>query len=148
MRIQHDRKHPNITAASLPGPDTATKLAAIKESDVRFQWMLREAVRAGWPEAFTDDLYQHDLRVLKDNPGAPMLWILRRHGTHLYPLTCENSHEAAYCRQVIRYWSGDHKLNTATEHDERATYYIVSESGIEQISADQAADHIKVRTTA
>ncbi len=96
---------PAFIAAFLPGPDTASKLAAIKESDARFQHMLVEAGRTGWPEAFTEDLYLHDLQALKENPGQSMLWVLRQNGTHLYPLTCENSHEAAYCRQVVRYWS-------------------------------------------
>ncbi len=145
MRTRHDGHHPDISANSLPGPDTAFKLAAIKESDVRFQHMLLEATRTGWPEAFTDDLYRHDLQALKENPGQPMLWVLRQNGTHLYQLTCENSHEAAYCRQVVRYWSGDHKLNTASTQDERAKYYVVDENGLEEINADEAAERIKVR---
>jgi len=109
--------------------------------------MLQEAARAGWPEAFTDDLYLHDLQALKDNPGQPMLWILRSHGTHLYPLTWENSHEAAYCRKVIRYWSGDHKLNVGTQENERARYYIVSDSGLEPITAEEAAGRVKERVS-
>ncbi len=145
MRTQHDGHHPDLSANSLPGPDTATKLAAIKDSYTRFQYMLTEAGRTGWPEAFTEDLYLHDLQVLKENPSQPMLWILRRHGTHLYPLAWENAHEAAYCRQVIRYWSGEHKLNTASTDEERAKYYIVSETGLEEISADEAAERVKVR---
>lgn len=103
MRTRHDAKRPQLTAESLPGPDTATKLVAIKETAARSQWMLREAVRPGWTEAFTEDLYQHDLLILPDHPGKPMLWILRQHGTHLFPVTCDTSHEPAFCRLVIRY---------------------------------------------
>ena len=145
MRTRHDGNHPDLSANLLLGPDTASKLAAIKESDVRFQHLLTEATRTGWPEAFTEDLYLHDLQTLKESPGQPMLWILRRHGTHLYPLVWENSHEAVYCRQVIRYWSGEHKLNTASSDEERAKYYSVSESGLEEITADEAAERVKVR---
>lgn len=147
MRTQHDGDHPDLSANLLPGPDTATKLAAIKESDVRFRHMLSESSRTGWPEAFTEDLYLHDLHALRENPSQPMFWVLRRHGTHLYPLIWKNSHEAAYCRQVIRYWSGEHKLNTACTDEERAKYYIVSESGLEEISANKAAERVKVRAS-
>lgn len=147
MRSQARAEVLQLSRDALPGPDTAFKLAAVMESDVRFHHMLQEAARTGWPEAFTEDLYLHDLQALKESPGQPMLWILRKHGTHLYPLTWEISHEASYCRQVIRYWSGDHKLNTASTDDERAKYYIVSESGLEEVSADQAAERVNARAS-
>jgi len=107
--------------------------------------MLAEAARVGWPAAFTDDLYQHDAQMLAENPGEPMLWILRQNGTHLYPLSCDNNHAASYYRSVIRYWSGDHKLNTADSDSDRARYYLVSDSGLQQISADVAASKISAR---
>lgn len=133
----------DFTIATLPGPDTTTKRDAALSNDPRFQAMLAEAARVGWPAAFTDDLYQHDAKTLADNPGEPMLWILRQNGTHLYPLSCDNNHEAFYYRSVIRYWSGDHKLNTADNESDRARYYLVSDSGLTQISADVAATKIE-----
>jgi hypothetical protein len=46
---------------------------------------LAEAARVGWPAAYADDLYVHDRRQLAEHAGETMLWILRDHGTHLYP---------------------------------------------------------------
>ena len=62
--------------------------------------------------------------------------------SHPYTLSCDNNHEAFYYRSVIRYWSGDHKLNTADKETDRARYYLVTDSGLKQVSADVAARKI------
>jgi hypothetical protein len=85
--------------------------------------------------------------MLRSNRDAEMLWILRQYGTHLYPVQCGSGHEAAYYRQVIRYWSGDHKLNLATQDEDRARFYIVTGAGIRQLSADEACQAVDARTT-
>jgi hypothetical protein len=95
--------------------------------------MLEEAVGVGWPEAFQDDLYVHDLKKIDGSPGTPMVWILRSAGTHLYPTVCSNRHEAAYYRRVIEYWSGDHNLNLADAPRVRARYYLVTCSELRSI---------------
>lgn len=79
--IQLTSKQP-LDPSTLPGPDTTMKRDAALSSDPRLQAMLAEAVRVGWPNAFQNDLYQHDVAMLAAHPGEPMLWILREHGTH------------------------------------------------------------------
>lgn len=145
MIATHRSTNP-LTLADLPGPDTVTKQAAIDTSDIRLQRMLNEAASTGWPRAYTDDLYRHDAERLASHPGSSMLWILRENGTHLYPLHCENSHEAWYYRRVVDYWSGDHKLNVAGTEAERARYYIVSENTLEPVTADEARERITTQS--
>lgn len=143
--ITTQRTTPSLTQANLPGPNTITKQAALATTDARFLLMLHKAAEIGWPLAYTDDLYRHDAEALASHPGQPMLWILRDHGTHLYPLETENGHEAAYYRQVVRYWSGDHKLNAAERDNDRAHYYVVSAAELTAITAMQAQERITVR---
>ncbi|MDC0935221.1 hypothetical protein OAS39_02965 [Pirellulales bacterium] len=133
-----------IDPRELPGPDTMTKREATQVKDARFQYMLREAAQVSWPEAYTDDLYLHDRRILESHPEGPLLWMLRSHGTHLFPLECENSGQAHYAREVIRYWSGDHKLNVAQSDADRARYYRVTRHGLQQITWSEALDEISV----
>lgn len=92
-----------LTLADLPGPNTVTKQAAMDTLDVRHRRMLQQAASTGSPRAYTDDLYLHDAEQLASHPGSSMLWILRENGTHLYPLHCENGHEASYYRRVVDY---------------------------------------------
>jgi hypothetical protein len=100
--------------------------------------MLEEAARVGWPEAFQDDLYVHDLKKIGGSPDTPMVWILRANGTHLYPTVCSNHYEAAYYRRVIEYWSGDHYLNLADAPRDRARYYLVTCSELRTIEWREA----------
>lgn len=85
---------------------------------------------------------------LAKNPGERILWILRDYATHLYPLQCENDHEASYYRCVIDYWSGDYKLNAADDESERARNYLVSDTEIQRIAAKDAQGRIKVKPPA
>ena len=105
--------------------------------------MLAEAARVGWPEAFENDLYQHDLAILEAHPRAAMLWILREHGTHLFPLECETPGQATYARTVIRYWSGEDKLNVILSLAERPKFYLVSTAGLTETTAQEAASKIR-----
>lgn len=138
--------HPNLRTAELPGPDTQTKREAILTHDPRMKLMLAEAARVGWPAAYTDDLYRHDRDQLARHPSQTLLWILRDHGTHLYPTLCENSHEATYYRQVIAYWSGEHKLNYSPHAEGRARYYLVSAEELREVSWQQAQEAVKYHT--
>ncbi|MDC0936281.1 hypothetical protein OAS39_08325 [Pirellulales bacterium] len=135
---------PPLDPHLLPGPDTTTKLAAAQDPDIRYQHMLREAVKIAWPAAYADDLYLHDRHILAGFPGEPMLWVLRSHGTHLFPLACDSAGQADYAKEVIRYWSGDHKLNVAECEADRARYYVVTRGGIRQITAQAAGEAIEV----
>jgi hypothetical protein len=147
MQRIHAAEHPDLSAHELPGPDTRTKLSALQTEDPRLQLMLREAARVGWPAAYTDDLYRHDKKQLEQHPGEKLLWILREHGTHLYPTECDNSHEVRFCRQVIEYWSGDHKLNYSPHPEGRALYYLVSDSSLEPLTWEEAREALKVSVT-
>lgn len=143
--IETKRHIQSLTLADLPGPDTRMKRAALTSHDSRQQSLLRIAAEAGWPEAYADDLYRHDLEMLAANPGTPMLWILRANGTHLYPLECHNTHEAQYYRQVIHYWSGDHRLNVSTQAEDRARYFVITGADLTEVTADEAKDRIRVK---
>lgn len=132
-----------LRLASLPGSDTTTKKNALLCADPRFQAMLKVAAQTGWPNAFENDLYQHDISILEAHPGEPMLWILRDHGTHLFPLECQTAGEARYARTVIRYWSGDYKLNVIDNPAERPLFYVVSHSGLIATTPKEAAAKIR-----
>ncbi|QDV81034.1 hypothetical protein [Botrimarina mediterranea] len=136
-----------LTEANLPGPDTITKRDALLDADPRLQQMLTEAVRVGWPAAFTNDLYQNDRRILADHPGEPMVWILRDHGTHLFPTECESKGEAHYARNVIHYWSGEHTLNYSDDTTEAARYYLVTPGGLTPLAWREAKEAIEVRSS-
>lgn len=136
-----------LRLASLPGPDTTIKQHALLCSDPRYQAMLFEAARLGWPQAFENDLYQHDISILAAHPDQAMVWILREHGTHLFPLECQTAGEASYARTVIRYWSGEDKLNVIQNPAERPKYYLVKSSGLTEITAKEAAVKIRSLTT-
>ena len=107
--------------------------------------MLSEAMRIGWPTAFTSDLYLHDSDTLKNHPGRAMLWILREHGTHLYPVVCTSRGQISYVRRVIKYWSGEDRLNLATKDSERARYYVVTPEKLTQISWHAAFDLFRLK---
>lgn len=147
MQRFETRHHPDLALSRLPGPDTRTKREALETHDPRLKLLLAEAARIAWPSAYTDDLYLHDRQQLERHPQEELLWILREHGTHLYPTQCDNSHEASFYRQVIEYWSGDHKLNFSPNAEERARYYLVTESTLTPITWQQARDALKVRTS-
>ncbi len=133
-----------IQPIQLPGPDTTTKQDAIMSTDPRLQAMLKEAARIGWPNCFQNDLYLHDRAILLDRPGEPLVWILRDHGTHLLPVECESNGQAEYARAVIHYWSGDDRLNVITNVDERPRFYLVSDSGLIESTATEAASLIRL----
>jgi hypothetical protein len=105
--------------------------------------MLDEASRVGWPRAYTDDLYLYDRLALEKYSQEKLVWVLREHGTHLYPTLCENSHEASYYRGVIAYWAGDHKLNYSPDAEGRARYYLISADAIKEITWREAQDAIE-----
>ncbi|QEG35973.1 hypothetical protein [Bythopirellula goksoeyrii] len=142
--IQQTSTQP-LDAASLPGPDTTMKREALLSPDPRLQAMLAEAVRVGWPAAFENDLYQHDLSILEAHPDELMVWILREHGTHLFAMECESAGQATYARAVIRYWSGEDKLNVILSPAERPKFYLVSSGGLAETTAQEAAS--KIRST-
>jgi hypothetical protein len=127
-----------IDSRELPGPDTRTKSEAAATDDWRLKRMLGVAREVGWPMAWTDDLYRHDKQKLDANPGEAFLWILRDTGTHLYPLTCFNWHEAESYRRTIHYWSGHHNLNVIDDPAERARYYVVSNTTLKSLSWQEA----------
>ncbi|MCA9189833.1 MAG: hypothetical protein KDA99_29620 [Planctomycetales bacterium] len=130
----------------LPGADTTTKLDAIQSRDKRYQLLLAEAARLGWPRGFCNDLYLHDRRKLEDyRDNHEMIWVLRENGTHLYPVLCESAGEARYYRQVIEYWSGDDKLNQASNDADRARFYFLSESEVKSITWQEAREAVRVR---
>lgn len=133
----------DLAAHDLPGPDTATKREALLVEDPRMRLLLAEAARIGWPAAYCDDLYQHDRQQLAEHSSQPLLWILRDHGTHLYPTLCDNEHEAAFYRQVIRYWSGDHQLNYSPHAADRARYYLLDEKALAPITWQDACEAIQ-----
>ncbi|MFZ5832432.1 MAG: hypothetical protein ACOY3P_20285 [Planctomycetota bacterium] len=129
----------------LPGPDTSTKWNASESSDPRMQALLREAIATGWPAAFENDLYQHDLAVLEEYPDQDMVWILRDHGTHLFPVRCTFYGTAKWARTVCQYHSGDHKLNTYGPQDRRPIYYHITADGRAlRITPDTAYSMIRV----
>ncbi len=140
--IQHTSTQP-LDAASLPGPDTTMKREALLSADPRLQAMLAEASRVGWPIAFENDLYQHDLAILEAHPEQQMVWILREHGTHLFPMECESAGQATYARTVIRYWSGEDKLNVILSPAERPKFYLVTPAGLTETTAQEAASKIR-----
>ncbi len=142
--IQHTSVQP-LDAATLPGPDTTMKREALLSADPRLQAMLAEASRVGWPIAFENDLYQHDLSILEAHPEEPMVWILREHGTHLFPIECDSPGQATYARTVIRYWSGEDKLNVILSPAERPKFYLVTPAGLTETTAQEAA--AKIRST-
>lgn len=91
--------------------------------------MLTIAREVGWPKAFQNDLYLHDRSILDTHPGESFLWILREHGTHLFPLNAESPGQATYARTVIRYWSGEDRLNIIPDKAERPKFFFVSAQG-------------------
>jgi hypothetical protein len=132
--------HPTrLDLAKLPGADTSSKQRAVASTDPRLQAMLAEAARTGWPERFENDLYRHDLGILEAHPGEPMVWILRDNGTNLFPVHADSSGAAHYARAVLRYWSGEDKLNFIPELAERPRFYLVGLKGIQETTAAEAA---------
>lgn len=145
MNLHQNTQVQNLSLCDLPGPDTQVKREALLREDPRLKMMLSEAASSGWPKAYTDDLYRHDVERLSQYPETPMLWILRENGTHLYPLECDTAHEATYYREVIRYWSGDHKLNMANCDEDRARYYIVNCDRLLRVTSEDAAASLHAR---
>lgn len=144
MKTHRDDKAPDLATHQLPGPDTRAKLAAMESTDPRVRLLLKEAARLGWPKAFSNDLYLHDCQTLVNHRDGPMIWIVRENGTHLYPTRCTTSGEAAYCRRVIEYWSGDNKLNVATRDEDRAKFYLLTDNSLNPISWQAARDSLEV----
>lgn len=125
---------------ALPGPETKTQLAARRQAltDQRLSAMMTVAAETQWPEAWQDDLYVHDAALLLETQGE-MLWILRDHGTHLYPVLCENSGELHHARTVVRYHSGNHKLNWIEGPHRRPRFFHVHADGrIQEVDSDAA----------
>jgi hypothetical protein len=61
-------------------------------ADHAYQRLCDESRRRGWPEAFTDDLHQHDRAFIRkmyaEHPEEIVfLWVLRECGTHMLDLT-------------------------------------------------------------
>ena len=133
-----------LSAAKLPGPDTHTKLDAIKTDDPRLRGLLRIAQDTGRPSAYTNDLYLTDRRILASFPDEPLIWILRENGTHLLITHCHTNGEAKYARDVIEYWSGDHYLNATQSPDDRARYFLVEPKRIREVAARRALECIRV----
>jgi hypothetical protein len=98
----------------------------------------------GWPVCFCDDLYLHDREKLETSGDERMIWILRQHGTHLYPVKCGSSGERDYYRRVIHYWSGEDKLNVATTDDDRAKFYLLTKDALTPITWQAARDALRV----
>lgn len=140
---QLDIRLSQLELARLPGPNTTTKLHAAASTDPRFQAMLAEAARIGWPQGFENDLYQHDLAILEACPEQKMVWVLRDSGTNLFPIQADSPGAAHYSRCVLRYWSGDDKLNFIPEPAERPRFYFVGPAGIEETTAIAAAAAIE-----
>ncbi|HMP04726.1 MAG TPA: hypothetical protein PJ982_00110 [Lacipirellulaceae bacterium] len=134
---------PLLDAATLPGPDTTMKREALRSPDPRLQAMLREAAKVGWPAAFANDLYEHDLTILESHPKQQLVWILRDHGTHLFPVDCQSAGQATYARTVIRYWSGEDRLNVIPAAEERPKFYLVGAAGLTETTAAEAAGKIR-----
>lgn len=135
-----------LTMATLPGPDTSTKADALEFPDPRFRLLLAESARTGWPKAFCNDLFLHDLDYLKRYPQeTEMVWILRDHGTHLYPVKLDSRGEAQFVRDTISYHSGDHKLNVADRESDRARYYHLAAGALTPVSPQEALDLITVK---
>ena len=129
----------------LPGPNTATKREALLSVDPRFRLLLHEAARIDWPVAYGNDLYVYDRQLLEKTPAGDFVWILRSHGTHLYPVVCDTSAEQHYRRCVIEYWSGDDRLNRTGCVHERARYYLLSGNVLRNITWQQAESLFTVR---
>ncbi len=140
---QIDARLSQLELARLPGPNTTTKLHAAASTDPRLQAMLAEAARIGWPQGFENDLYQRDLAILEAHPEQKMVWVLRDSGTNLFPIQADSPGAAHYSRCVLRYWSGEDKLNFIPELAERPRFYFVGPTGIEETTAVEAAAAIE-----
>lgn len=115
----------------LPGPDVATKRRALEyaHTDDRMMKCLIAAVQTGWPRGYHCDLYEYDMRWLKDNPGVACIMILRPLGTRLYPVVSDNKHAAEYVRKAIRYDSGVGPLNYIPDGQERPRFFHITAGG-------------------
>ena len=123
-----------LTAYDLPGPDTASKAAAIAAatSDRRFATMLQIAADTQWPESYTEDLYRHDLHTIKSSdPDTGFLFILREWGTHLYSIReCRTDrHCSGSVHDSINWHSGDHYMNTYDPDDPRPRFFRIYSNG-------------------
>ena len=135
-----------MTPTELPGADTRVKLDAITFFDDRYQMLLREAARVGWPIAFCGDLYVRDREKLAIAPVREMVWILRESGTHLYPCRCTTSAEASFYRRVIEYWSGDDRPNTVPSGESRARFYLLTPWQLRHVGWQAARARIHVQS--
>jgi hypothetical protein len=133
----------SLDLATLPGANTSTKRQAAASPDPRFQAMLAEAARVGWPQGFENDLYLHDLAILETHPRQKMIWVLRDNGTNLFPIEAGTPGAAHYQRVVLRYWSGEDRLNYIPELADRPRFYLVGAKGIVRISAVDAVTAIQ-----
>lgn len=144
FRTTREEEPVPLGEADLPGPDTATKREALLDAEPRFLQMLAEAARLGWPTAFENDLYLHDRHILAAHPAEAMVWILRSHGTHLFPTECESPAASQCVREVIHYWSGGHALNASASVDYAARYYVVTPRGLTPLDWRGASEAITV----
>ncbi len=124
--------------ARLPGPDTSTKAAAVEyaKKDPRFAAMLAQSAAYRWPVGFQDDLYVHDLNLVRDCPDLEFVWILREMGSHLYLVDdwCKGSRD--WARGVCDYYSGTSKSNYG---DTRRRFFYVRRTGdIKEVTCDEA----------
>ena len=122
------RTKPRDILAQLPGPDTQSKREACQYAlkDGRYFRLLQLAIWHNWPEAYTDDLYIHDRRQCQDYPDVDMIFTLRDHGTHLWPVI---KGDFQWSRSVILFQAGDHKLNRYGPDDARAKFFHVPAFG-------------------
>lgn len=115
-----------LTPSALPGPDTTTKAAALKaaQTDKRIAALLEIAQATGWPYAWSDDLYVHDVRALQEHPNIAVVWIPRPTGTRcLLLLEDRNNHEKRDQAMIAEYDSGTYSANVFPADDPEAPQY-------------------------
>lgn len=133
--MQLHRDVSQLELASLPGPSTSTKQLAVVSTDPRLHAMLAEAARIGWPSVFENDLYVHDLATLAAHHEQKMVWVLRDSGTNLFAIKADPPGAAHYYTTVLRYWSGEDKLNFMPDPAQRPRFYFVGPAGIKETTA-------------
>lgn len=83
-------------------------------------------------EKYRSDFYIHDTELLKEYEGDPLIWIVRKHGTHFIYLlsddfTKENEWDSdLYFRAILRNFDSDIK-----------GIYLINAGKIKKISIDQ-----------
>lgn len=88
------------------------------EKDSRMALMLEIARLTGWPAFYGHDLYSIDREYLESTWRGPVLWAVRRHGTHLWPAVPKSESD---CKMLQRSMEEVHLCHA---HRELAWYYI------------------------